>query len=109
MHEDGVEEMRRSAPARCDGCGRSAELAGMSEHGWAVSPISAAVPGTYCLRCASALQMLDWFVRCVECGATAEDEIAAEQQGWRFYPDLLGQLQPHCGLCTAERRMYDML
>jgi hypothetical protein len=109
MHEDGVEEMRRSSPARCDGCGRSAELAGMSAHGWAVSPISAAVPGTYCLRCASALQMLDWFVRCVECGATAEDEIAAEQLGWRFYPDLLGQLQPHCGLCTAERRMYDML
>ena len=41
--------------------------------------------------------MLDWFVRCVECGATAEDENVAESLGWRFYPDQLGQLQPHCG------------
>ena len=95
---------RRQAPARCDGCGRGADAAGMTEQGWAVSPLNAAVPGTYCLRCASALQMLQWFVRCVECGATLEDEQSAEQLGWRFYPDELGQLQPHCGLCALERR-----
>jgi hypothetical protein len=103
MHDGGGDHGRRPAPTRCDGCGRAADVAGMVEHGWAVSPISAAVPGTYCLRCASALQMLDWFVRCVECGAIVEDETVAEHRGWRFYPDQLGQLQAHCGLCTAER------
>ncbi len=93
---------RRRAPLRCDGCGRAAGDAGMVDHGWAVSPLTAAVPGTYCLRCASALQMLQWFVRCVECGATAEDEAAAERQGWRYYVDSLGNLEPHCGLCSAS-------
>jgi len=98
---------RRRAPTRCDGCGRSAEEAGMSAHGWAVSPLSSAVPGTYCLSCASALRMLEWFVRCVECGATVDDDTAAERSGWRFYPDSLGQLQPYCPLCSAERRLND--
>jgi hypothetical protein len=98
---------RRRAPARCDGCGRSAEAAGMSNQGWAVSPPSAPVPGTYCLSCASALRMLEWFVRCVECGATVHDDSVAERSGWRFFPDRLGQLQPHCALCTAERRLHD--
>jgi predicted nucleic acid-binding Zn ribbon protein len=79
----------------------------MSEHGWAVSPISAAVPGTYCLSCASALQMLEWFVRCVECGAIVEDERVAERHGWRFYAHKLGHLEPHCGLCAAERRLSE--
>lgn len=94
---------RERAPLRCDGCGRAAESAGMTEHGWAVSPVTAAVPGTYCLRCASALRMLDWFVRCVECGATVETETSAEQNGWRFYSDELGQLQAHCALCVGLR------
>ena len=48
----------------------------MVEHGWVVSPLSAAVPGSFCLRCASALRMLAWFVRCVECGDTIESESA---------------------------------
>lgn len=94
---------RRRTPARCDGCGRGADAAGMTDQGWAVSPLNAAVPGTYCLSCASALQMLQWFVRCVECGATLEDEESAERLGWRFYPDELGQLQAHCGFCVLER------
>ena len=100
---------RRRAPVRCDGCGRGAEVAGMIQNGWTISPLSAAVPGTYCLSCASALRMIDWFVRCVECGATAEDENVAESLGWRFYPDQLSQLQAHCGLCSAERRRYEAL
>jgi hypothetical protein len=79
----------------------------MTAEGWAVSPPSAVVPGTYCLSCASALRMLDWFVRCVECGTTVDDDAAAERSGWRFFPDALGALQPHCGLCTAERRRLD--
>jgi|GEM_PF-1783570 len=79
----------------------------MIERGWAVSPISAAVPGTYCLSCASALQMLDWFLRCVECGATVENERVAERQGWRFYADQLGYLEPHCGLCATHRRLSE--
>lgn len=95
---------RRRVPARCDGCGRRAENAGMAEAGWAVSPLTAAVPGTYCLQCASALRMLDWFLRCTECGAVVEGEDAAESDGWRFFPDQLGQLQPRCALCSAERR-----
>jgi hypothetical protein len=89
------------APARCDGCGREAAEAGMVAHGWVVSPLSAAVPGSFCLRCASALRMLDWFVRCVECGNTIESESAAEESGWRFFPDPLGQLQPRCTGCSA--------
>ena len=76
----------------------------MDRYGWAVSPPSAEVPGSYCLRCASALRMLDWFVRCVECGATTGSEADAERLGWRFHADELGQLQPHCGICSAERR-----
>ena len=76
----------------------------MAEEGWAVSPLSSAVPGTYCLRCAAALRLLDWSLACVDCGVTVESEQAAEECGWRFFPDELGQLQPHCGLCTAERR-----
>ena len=102
MDERSYVEQRR-APAGCDGCGRTAEASGMTEHGWTVSPLSAAVPGTYCMSCASALRMLDWFVRCVDCGASVESEGTAEQQGWRFFPDELGQLQPLCGLCSAER------
>ncbi len=94
---------RRQGPTRCDGCGRGADASGMTEQGWAVSPVTAAVPGTYCLRCASALQMLEWFVRCIECGVTVEDEAAAEGSGWRFYPDELGQLQAHCALCVLHR------
>lgn len=102
--DDGRHVERRRAPACCDGCGRSAADAGMSEHGWTISPPAAAVPGTYCLSCASALRMLDWFVRCVDCGAVVESEQVAEHQGWRFFSDELGQLQPHCALCSAERR-----
>ncbi len=101
---DGLHGERRRAPVRCDGCGRSADEAGMVDRGWTISPLSAAVPGTYCLSCASALQMLDWFVRCVDCGAIVEGETEAERHGWRFFPDELGQLQPHCGICSAERR-----
>ena len=48
--------------------------------------------------------MLDWFVRCVDCGATIENETAAEQTGWRFFPDPLGQPQPHCAACSPETR-----
>jgi len=100
--DGGIVEMR--APARCDGCGRGAAVAGMTEHGWVVSPLSAAVPGRFCLRCASALRMLDWFVRCVDCGATSESESVAEDNGWRFFPDPLGQLQPLCASCSAAVR-----
>ena len=103
MHEGGHVDRRR-LPARCDGCGRTAADTGMSEHGWAVSPVTAAVPGTYCLECASALRMLDWFIRCTECGAVVESEATAEAHGWRFFPDQLGQLQPTCAVCSAERR-----
>ncbi len=99
MGNGGNVEMR--APARCDGCGRDARAAGMDEHGWVVSPLSAALPGRFCLRCASALRMLDWFVRCVDCGASVESESAAETMGWRFFPDPLGQLQPHCAACSS--------
>jgi hypothetical protein len=45
--------------------------------------------------------MLDWFVRCVDCGATSESESVAEDNGWRFFPDPLGQLQPLCASCSA--------
>jgi hypothetical protein len=91
------------APARCDGCGREAVAAGMTAHGWVVSPLEAPLPGRFCLRCASALRMLDWFVRCVGCGSTIESEAAAEDGGWRFFPDALGQLQPRCPACSAAR------
>lgn len=101
MGNGGNVEMR--APARCDGCGRGAGDAGMDEHGWLVSPLGSCLPGSYCLRCASALRMLDWFVRCVDCGATIENEGAAEQTGWRFFSDALGQLQPHCAACSHTR------
>ena len=103
MRERGHIE-RRKPPARCDGCGRSADETGMDRHGWAVSPPSAEVPGRYCLSCASALRMLDWFVRCVACGTSVESEADAEQRGWRFHADPLGQLQPYCGICSIELR-----
>jgi hypothetical protein len=76
----------------------------MTDHGWTISPPTGAFPGTYCLRCASALRMLDWFLRCVSCGAIIESEAEAERFAWRFFPDELGQLQPYCGLCSVERR-----
>jgi hypothetical protein len=101
---DGGNIERRQPPARCDGCGRNAAETGMDRHGWAVSPPAAEVPGRYCLACASALRMLEWFVRCVACGATVESETEAERYGWRFHTDELGQLQPHCGICSAGRR-----
>ena len=93
-----------SAPARCDGCGRDAREAGMEAHGWVVSPLVATVPGSFCLSCASALRMLDWFARCVDCGATIENEVSAEHAGWRFFADELDQLQPHCARCSAVTR-----
>lgn len=76
----------------------------METHGWAVSPPAATVPGSYCLACASALRMLQWFVRCLACGATVESETAAEREGWRFYADELGQLQPYCPICALDVR-----
>ena len=96
-----------SAPVRCDGCGRDAAEAGMNEQGWVVSPLSAPLPGRFCLRCASALRMLDWYVRCVSCGAIVENETAAEDSGWRFHADELGQLQPHCPTCSGPRTRSD--
>ena len=48
--------------------------------------------------------MLEWFVRCVDCGAVVESEVEAERQGWRFFEDELGQLEPRCGICSAEQR-----
>lgn len=102
MEDAGYVERRR-APTRCDGCGRSADAAGMTAEGWTISPPSAAVPGIYCLSCASALRMLDWFVRCVDCGAIVESEAEAERHRWRFFPDELGQLQPSCGICSTRR------
>jgi hypothetical protein len=75
----------------------------MNRYGWAVSPPSAEVPGSYCLSCASALRMLEWFVRCIECGVIVENETAAEKSGWRFHADTLGQLQPHCPACSSRR------
>ena len=104
---DGGHIERRRPPARCDGCGRSAAKTGMDRDGWAVSPPSAEVPGSYCLRCASALRMLDWYVRCVSCGAIVENETAAEDSGWRFHADELGQLQPHCPTCSGPRTRSD--
>jgi hypothetical protein len=101
---DGNDIERRQPPARCDGCGRTAAETGMHQQGWAVSPPTAEVPGSYCLSCASALRMLQWFVRCVACGATVESEADAESRGWRFHPDELGQLQPYCGICSIELR-----
>ena len=98
---DGAHIERRRPPARCDGCGRTADEAGMDRYGWATSPPSGEVPGSYCLSCASALRMLDWFVRCAQCGATIESEAAAEDSGWRFFPDPLGQLQPRCPGCSS--------
>ena len=92
------------APGRCDGCGRDAGAAGMDEHGWVVSPLTAPLPGSFCLRCASALRMLEWFVRCVDCGASIENEVAAEHAGWRFFADELAQLQPHCAMCSSATR-----
>jgi hypothetical protein len=89
------------APGRCDGCGRDAGAAGMDEHGWVMSPLTAALPGSFCLSCASALRMLDWFVRCVDCGASTENEVAAEHAGWRFFTDELAQLQPYCAACSS--------
>lgn len=94
--------MHMTAPVCCDGCGRDAAATGMDEQGWVVSPPRAPVPGRFCLRCASALRMLDWFVRCIECGATIESETAAEDTGWRFFPDLLGQLEPRCPACSTS-------
>jgi hypothetical protein len=76
----------------------------MLERGWTISSPAAAVPGTYCLSCASALRMLDWFVLCVDCGAIIESETDAERHGWRFFPDELGHFQPRCGICSAELR-----
>jgi hypothetical protein len=73
----------------------------MDAQGWVVSPVVATVPGSFCLSCASALRMLEWFVRCLHCGATIENEVAAEQAGWRFFADELGELQPHCAACSA--------
>jgi hypothetical protein len=99
-HAGNIE--RRRPPARCDGCGLGAEESGMHRYGWAVSPPSAEVPGSYCLSCASALRMLEWFVRCVECGEIVESELVAECRGWRFHADALGQLQPHCPGCSSR-------
>jgi hypothetical protein len=36
--------------------------------------------------------------------ATIESESDAARQGWRFFPDELGQFQAHCRVCSAERR-----
>ena len=75
----------------------------MLEHGWTISPPAAAVPGTYCLSCASALRMLDWYVRCVDCGATVESESTPRDR----VALLSGRARPaqaHCGICSAERR-----
>ena len=66
---------------------------------------------SHCPHCGSARQTqiarkygVARIVRCVDCGAVVENEQEAEQHGWRFFSDELGQFQPHCALCSAERR-----
>ena len=39
---------------------------------------------------------------CRSCGATVEDESAAERGGWRFHGDELAQLQAHCSACSSR-------
>lgn len=74
----------------------------MDEAGWAVRPLPAGFAGAYCLECASALKLLPWTVDCAECGKKVADERVAERDGWRFFADELGELQPHCGECALR-------
>jgi hypothetical protein len=91
-------------PGRCDGCGRAAADARMDEDGWAVRPLPAGFAGAYCLECASALQLLPWTIDCAQCGRKVADEGVAEREGWRFYADALGHLEPFCRECAGATK-----
>jgi hypothetical protein len=79
----------------------------MDAAGWAVRPLPAGFAGSYCLDCASALQLLPWSIDCSECGRKVADERVAERQGWRFHADVFGNLEPYCGDCTVHAASAD--
>lgn len=97
MSEFGVERV----PLSCDGCGRGFEAAGMMHTGWTVRPAVAGFAGSYCASCAAALQRVSLIVQCVMCGRELEED-RAEPEGWRYWPNRLAGLDPHCPECTKH-------
>lgn len=89
-------------PERCDGCGRKAAACAMDTTGWTVRTLPAGFAGSYCLDCASALQLLPWLIQCSECGRHKANEAAAERAGYRYYRDGAGALQPYCRECAGH-------
>ena len=73
----------------------------MDEQGWITRAATTDFAGVYCIGCASLLRLVLWSERCSDCGVTADDESAAERDGWRYFADGWGQLVPFCPVCVA--------
>ncbi len=74
----------------------------MDTVGWTVRTLPAGFAGSYCLDCASALQLLPWVIQCSECGCHKATEAAAERAGYRYYPDDAGDLHAYCTECAQH-------
>jgi hypothetical protein len=75
----------------------------MLETGWVTDDKLPAGGGTYCLRCAHLLLIVRLTEHCAWCEAPMVDESTAEERGWAYFADELGELHPCCPGCLGEQ------
>jgi hypothetical protein len=75
----------------------------MLETGWVTDDKLPAGGGTYCLRCAHLLRIVRLTEHCAWCEAPMVDESTAEERGWAYFADELGELHPCCPGCLGEQ------
>ena len=92
-----------NVPEGCDCCGHDAEDCGMLEIGWVTDVQLPAGGGTYCLRCAHLLRIARLTEHCAWCKTPMVDETTAEERGWAYFADALGELHPCCPSCLGEQ------
>ena len=92
----------RKVPDACDCCGRDAEDCGMLDVGWVLDVRKFAFGGTYCRGCAHLLRLIRWSEQCAWCAMPIDDEDKAEEDGWRYYSNRLGELHACCPGCLTH-------
>lgn len=97
------EQTGENVPEGCDCCGHDAEDCGMLQVGWVTDRGVLAGGGTYCLPCAHLLRIARLDEQCAWCETPLRDECTAEEGGWAYYADELGELHPCCPGCLAEQ------
>jgi len=75
----------------------------MLEAGWVIDARLFAGGAAYCRMCAHLLRIVRLAEQCAWCEIPMVEEERAEDEGWAYYADDLGDLHPCCPGCLAER------